>query len=61
MVQEEEAALIQRGMQITEMGAAQKTKVQAAWAQAQWDLVEKKNGQEAKDLRELLKLQGLTD
>src|SRR5262245_19093130 len=61
MVQEEEAALIQHGMQITEMGAAQKTMVQAAWAQAQWDLAEKKNGQEAKDLRELLKRQGLTD
>ena len=61
MVQEEEAALIQRGMQITEMGAEQKAKVQPAWAQAQWDLAEKKNGQEAKDLRELLKRQGLTD
>jgi TRAP-type C4-dicarboxylate transport system substrate-binding protein len=61
MVQEEEATLIQRGMQITEMGAAQKAKVQPAWAQAQWDLAEKKNGQEAKDLRELLKRQGLTD
>jgi TRAP-type C4-dicarboxylate transport system substrate-binding protein len=61
LVQEEEAALIQRGMQITEMGAAQKAKVQPAWAQAQWDLAAKKNGQEAKDLRELLKRQGLTD
>jgi TRAP-type mannitol/chloroaromatic compound transport system substrate-binding protein len=61
MVQDEEAALIQRGMQITEMGAEQKTKVQPAWAQAQWDLAEKKSGQEAKDLRELLKRQGLTD
>jgi TRAP-type C4-dicarboxylate transport system substrate-binding protein len=61
MVQAEEAALIQRGMQITEMGAEQKTKVQPAWAQAQWDLAEKKSGQEAKDLRELLKRQGLTD
>lgn len=61
MVQDEEAALIQRGMQITEMGTEQKTKVQPAWAQAQWDLAEKKSGQEAKDLRELLKRQGLTD
>ena len=61
MVQEEEAELIKRGMQITEMGPAQKSKVQAAWAQAQWDLAEKKSGQEAKDLREMLKRQGLTD
>jgi TRAP-type C4-dicarboxylate transport system substrate-binding protein len=61
MVQEEEAELIKRGMQITEMGSQQKTKLQAAWASAQWDLVEKKNGQEGKDLRELLKKAGLTD
>ncbi len=61
MVQEEEAALVQRGMQITEMGPAQKAKVEGAWAQAQWDLAEKKSGKDAKDLRELLKRQGLTE
>jgi TRAP-type transport system periplasmic protein len=61
MVQEEEAALIQRGMQVTEMGPAQKAKVEGAWAQAQWDLAEKKSGKDAKDLRELLKRQGLTE
>ena len=61
MVQDEEAALIQRGMQITEMGPAQRTKVEGAWAQAQWDLAEKKSGKDAKDLRELLKRQGLTE
>jgi TRAP-type transport system periplasmic protein len=61
MVEEEEKALIGRGMQITEMGAAPKAKLQEAWAQAQWDLAEKKSGQEAKDLRERLKRQGLTD
>jgi TRAP-type transport system periplasmic protein len=61
MVQDEEAALIQRGMQITEMGPAQKTKVEGAWAQAQWDLAEKKSGKDAKELRELLKRQGLTE
>ena len=32
MVKEEEAELIKRGMQITEMGAAQKAKLQTAWA-----------------------------
>jgi TRAP-type C4-dicarboxylate transport system substrate-binding protein len=61
MVQEEEAELIKRGMQITEMGPEQKAKLQATWASAQWEMAEKKNGQEAKDLRELLKRQGLTD
>ena len=48
-------------MQITEMGPAQKAKVEGAWAQAQWDLAEKKSGKDAKDLRELLKRQGLTE
>ena len=61
MVAEEEAELIKRGMQVTEMGATQSAKVQAAWADAQWGLAEKKNGQEAKDLRALLKGKGLTD
>ena len=61
MVKEEEAELIKRGMQITEMGAAQKAKLQTAWAEAQWDLAEKKSGQEAKDLRALLKSKGLTN
>jgi TRAP-type C4-dicarboxylate transport system substrate-binding protein len=61
MVKEEEAELIKRGMQITEMGAAQKAKLASAWADAQWDLAEKKSGQEAKDLRALLKSKGLTN
>jgi TRAP-type C4-dicarboxylate transport system substrate-binding protein len=61
MVKDEEAALIQRGMQITEMGAEQKAKLQPAWAAAQWELAEKKNGQDARDLRALLKSKGLTD
>ena len=61
MVDEEESELIKRGMQVTEMGPTQKAKLQATWAQAQWDLAEKKNGQEAKDLRDMLKRQGLTD
>jgi TRAP-type C4-dicarboxylate transport system substrate-binding protein len=61
MVQEEEAELIKRGMQITEMGPDQKTKLQPTWAAAQWDMAEKKSGQEAKDLHDLLKRQGLTD
>ena len=61
MVQDEEGELIKRGMRITEMGSEQKAKLQAAWASAQWDLVEKKNGQEGKDLHALLKSKGLTD
>ena len=61
MVREEEAELIKRGMQVTEMGPEQKAKLQPAWAAAQWDLAEKKSGQEAKDLRALLKGKGLTD
>jgi len=61
LVKEEEAELIKRGMQITEMGATQKAKLPSAWADAQWDLAEKKSGQDAKDLRALLKSKGLTN
>jgi TRAP-type C4-dicarboxylate transport system substrate-binding protein len=61
MAKEEEAELIKRGMQITEMGADQKAKLPSAWAEAQWELAEKKSGQEVKDLRALLKGKGLTN
>jgi TRAP-type C4-dicarboxylate transport system substrate-binding protein len=61
MCQEEQAELIKRGMQITEMGPEQKSKLQPAWATAQWDMAEKKSGQEAKDLHALLKSKGLTN
>jgi TRAP-type transport system periplasmic protein len=61
MAKDEEMELIKRGMQITEMGADQKAKLPVAWAEAQWDLAEKKSGQEAKDLRALLKSKGLTN
>jgi TRAP-type C4-dicarboxylate transport system substrate-binding protein len=61
MCEQEEAALIQRGMQITDLGAAQKPKIDAAWSEGQWELAEKKNGEEAKALHALLKRQGLTD
>ena len=60
MVQEEEAELIKRGMQITEMGPTQKAKLPSAWAEAQWDLAEKKTP-ETKELRTLLKSKGLTN
>ncbi len=61
MAKDEEDELIKRGMQITEMGAEQKAKLPSAWAEAQWELAEKKSGQEAKDLRALLKSKGLTN
>ena len=60
MVHEEEAELIKRGMQITEMGPTQKAKLPSAWAEAQWDLAEKKSP-ETKELRALLKSKGLTN
>src|SRR4029079_19676355 len=46
MAADEEAELIKHGMQITEMGAAQKAKLPSAWAEGQWELAEKKSGQE---------------
>ena len=61
MVAEEEAELIKRGMQITRNGTGAEGKAASGLGAAQWDLAEKKNGQEAKDLREMLKSKGLTD
>jgi TRAP-type C4-dicarboxylate transport system substrate-binding protein len=61
MVEEEEKALIGKGMQITQMGEAQKAKLGAAWAEGLWGLAEKKSGKEAQDLRQMLKSKGLTD
>ena len=61
MARDEEAELIKRGMQITEMGAEQKAKLPSAWAEGQWELAEKKSGQEVKDLRAVLKNKGLTN
>lgn len=61
MSREEEAELVKRGMQITEMGAAQKAKLQSAWATAQWEMAERKSGQDAKDVRTILQGKGLTN
>lgn len=61
MVADEEKALIEKGMKITEMGAAQKAKVQAAWAEGLWGLAEKKSPNEAKELRDLARSKGLTN
>jgi TRAP-type C4-dicarboxylate transport system substrate-binding protein len=61
MVAEEEKALLAKGMQITEMGPAQKAKLQQAWAEGLWGLAEKKSGKDAQDLRALAKSKGLTD
>jgi TRAP-type C4-dicarboxylate transport system substrate-binding protein len=61
LCKEEEAELIKRGMQITEMGASQKAKLPSAWAEAQWELADKKSGQDTKNLRALLKGKGLTN
>ena len=52
-------ALVGLGMAMALL--ASQSVAQPAWAQAQWDLAEKKSGQEARDLRDLLKRQGLTD
>lgn len=61
MVAEEEKALLAKGMQITEMGAAQKAKLQAAWAEGLRALGIKKSGKDVEDLRALAKSKGLTD
>jgi TRAP-type C4-dicarboxylate transport system substrate-binding protein len=61
MVAEEEKALIGKGMQITEMGPAQKAKLNQAFAEGLWSLGVKKSGKDVEDLRALAKSKGITD
>lgn len=61
MVDEEERALINdKGMRVTEMGDAQKAKVQQTWAASLWKLAEDKSPQEAKEIRDIARSKGLT-
>jgi TRAP-type C4-dicarboxylate transport system substrate-binding protein len=61
MVDEEERVLVnEKGMKITEMGDAQKAKLQRTWAETIWKLAEGKSPQEAKEVRDIGRSKGLT-
>jgi len=60
MAEEEEKALIARGMTITRLSASE-AKLNQVWGEGLWDLVVKKNPKEAEQLRKLARSKNLTD
>ncbi len=56
----EEKSLIASGMIVTQMGAAQKAKMNAALSDGLWELAETKNPKETQELRQFARSKGLT-
>lgn len=56
---EEEKELLASGMKITEMGAEQKAKLRASWAEGLWALSAEKNAEATKELRDFAVSKGL--
>ena len=59
LVDEEDKLLTGKGMTITEVGAAQKDKIQDAWNQGLWDMSVKKNAKDTEALRQFAVSKGL--
>lgn len=57
---EEEQALIEKGMQITEMGADELEKLDAAWAGSLWALAEEANPEATEKLKTFAEEKGIT-
>jgi TRAP-type C4-dicarboxylate transport system substrate-binding protein len=57
--EKEEKALIAKGMIVTEVGAAQKIKMQASLSEGLWELAASKNRKEVEDLRNFARSKGL--
>lgn len=57
--QEEEKQLLEKGMQITEMGDDQKAKLRQAWSDGLWALSAEKNAEATKELRDFAISKGL--
>lgn len=57
----EEAQLIARGVQITEMGEAQRAQLRQAWSTSLWAMAEERNPEATRELREFARQAGLTD
>lgn len=60
MVDEEDKLLMGKGMTISEVGPAQKAKIQGAWEQGLWDMSIKKNAKDTEALRQLAISKGLS-
>lgn len=59
MVDEEDKLLMGKGMTISEIGAAQKGKIQQAWNQGLWDMSMKKSARDIEGLRKFVAEKGL--
>lgn len=61
MMEEETKALVGKGMQITEMGAAQQAKLKQAWADGLWEMSAQKAKADVEALRAFAKSKGLAN
>ena len=59
LIVEEEKALIAKGMQIVQMGDAQKAKLKAAWSEGLWEMASEKAKADIDELRAFAKSKGL--
>ena len=59
LADEEDKALVEKGMQIVEMGAAQKAKLKDAWSEALWDMSMQKSKKDIEEMRAFAKSKGL--
>ncbi|KPQ05100.1 MAG: TRAP-type C4-dicarboxylate transport system, periplasmic component [Rhodobacteraceae bacterium HLUCCA12] len=57
----EEAELIERGAEITEMGDEQQAQLREAWSEALWAMAEEQNAEATQELRDFAREAGLTD
>lgn len=59
LIVEEEKALIAKGMQVVQMGEAQRAKLHAAWAEGLWEMSAPKAKKDIDELRAFAKSKGL--
>ena len=59
LIAEEEKALVAKGMQIVQMGEAQKAKLHAAWSEGLWEMSAPKAKKDIDELRAFAKSKGL--
>lgn len=57
----EEAELLARGAQITEMGEAQQAELRDAWSRALWEMSEDEDAEATRELREAAREAGMAD
>ncbi len=61
LAEAEEKALLAKGMTITQLGTAQRTKLKQAWSEGLWDIAGQKSKKEVEELRQFARQKGLAD